>query len=923
MTDRKKLIEVALPIEAINRASAKEKSIRRGHPASVHVWWARRPLATCRAVLFASLVDDPGERPEQFPTREEQDAERGRLFALLEELVAWENINNPDVLKRARHEISTSCEGALPSVLDPFCGAGSIPLEGQRLGLTALGRDLNPVAVLISKAVVEIPGRFAEAAPVNPDSRTTLATRSWAGTGGLAADVRHYATCLRDEAYAQLGALYPNVALPKALGGGFATAVAWIWARTVRCPNPACGIEAPLVRSWQVASKKGHETWVTVDVDRVSLTVSFDVARQKQFDSEGTVDRHGAICVACSGVIGLDHVRSEGRAGRLGARLMAVVADAGGRRVYLGPSAAQETAALSVGPPVGPETELPEKALSFRVQAYGMTRHRDLFSNRQLTSLGVLSDLIPVIRQRVLTDARASGVPEGEPFEGGGSGAVAYADAVAIYLGLALSKLTDYNSTLVTWSRSRDQARNTFGRQALPMTWDWAEINPFANGAGDLAVTIDGIASALRNVPARPPGHIDQADARALADESHSHLVSTDPPYYDNIGYADLSDYFYTWLRRSLTPVMPVLFSTLLSPKAHELVATPYRFAGGRAEAEAYFEDGLRDAFARMATAQDPRFPLTVYYAFKQAEEDDDDGRSSTGWETMLQALLDSGLGVVGTWPMRSERGVRLVASGTNALASSIVLVCRPRSVDATIATRKELAAALRKELPGAMQSLQQANIAPVDLAQSAIGPGMAVFSRYSRVIDAEGRDMTVRSVLGLINVVLDEIVAAEQGESDPDSRWCTAWFEEFGFNSGPFGTAETLSKAKNTSIAGLIDAGVVVSPSGKVQLVRPELLDPSWVPGSARRIMVWQVTHHLSRLLRSGGETAAATLLRQVGGVGDAARELAYRLFLICERKKWAKEASAYNSLVVAWPDLIRLAANDAAPIQQTMESW
>lgn len=890
MTVKRKLIEVALPLEAINRESAREKSIRHGHPSTLHLWWARRPLAACRAIVFASLVDDPSSLPEQFPTAEAQDAERQRLFRIIEDLVRWENTTNETVLDAARAEIMRSCDGHPPPVYDPFCGGGSIPLEAQRLGLEAHGSDLNPVAVLITKALIEIPPKFAGQPPIHPDGGR-MATGAWKGAQGLAEDVRYYGKWMRDEAERRIGHLYPTI--------DGRTVIAWIWARTVKSPNPAWDGPMPLVRSFALSTKKGKETWIQPIVDRDNRRIRFEV-RTGPGCPEGTVGRNGAVCLATGTPVPLSYIREEGRSGRMGAQLMAIVAEGDRSRTYMAPSDEHERVARSAVPPAeAPDTDLPEHALGFRVQAYGMTKHRHLFTSRQLVTLCTFSDLVPEARKQVLADGST------EP----------YADAVSTLLAFAVDKMVDRNSTLCAWEPRKDRLRGTFQRQALPMTWDFAEANSVGGAGGDFLMTMFSVWEITNRLPGGHPGKVEQLDAACLGTGAREVCV-TDPPYYDNIGYADLSDFFYVWLRRSLKTVYPDLFSTLLVPKAQELVATPYRHGGDRRAAEHHFETGIGAAFARMREAQTPGFPLTVIYAFKQSEDSDDGGSmASTGWETMLEGLLRAGLSVHGTWPLRSELSNRMLASGTNALASSIALVCRPRPDTAPLATRKEFLTALKAELPQALRKLQQGSIAPVDLAQSAIGPGMGVFSRYAKVVEAEGSPMTVRTALGLINGVLDETLGEQESDFDGDTRWALAWFEELGVSAGAYGVAETLSKAKNTSIAGLVEAGFLESRAGKVRLLDRGEFSGTWDPATDARLTVWEVAQNLILALEAGGESKAAELLRRVGGLGETAKELAYRLYVICERKKWAKEALAYNALVVAWPEISRLAAGASAP--------
>jgi putative DNA methylase len=912
VTYKKKLIEAALPLEAINRESAREKSIRHGHPSTLHLWWARRPLAACRAVLFASLVDDPSAHPDRFPTEEAQQQERERLFRIIEELVKWENSNDPEVLKAARAEIMASCDGNPPPVLDPFCGGGSIPLEAQRLGLEAHASDLNPVAVLITKALIEIPPKFAGRPPVHPDDGSSKELGSWEGARGLAEDVRYYGRWMRDEAERRIGHLYPKVKLPPEHGGGEATVIAWIWARTVKSPNPAWDGLMPLVRSFALSTKKGKETWVQPIVDREHRRIRFEI-RTGPGCPEGTVGRNGAVCLATGTPVPLSYVRAEGKAGRMGAQLMAIVAEGSRGRIYLPPNDEHERVAASAVPPKDtPDTDLPVQALGFRVQGYGMTKHRHLFTNRQLLSLCTFCNCIVEARQRVRTDAIAAGYSEdGLGIADNGIGASAYADAIATYLAFSLDKMADRGSTLCTWYTDRDSTKNTFARQALPMTWDFAETNTLLSTTGSFAganewtaEAVEGLSHLMHRLPV-----VRQADVMAIAPEESDSLLCTDPPYYDNIGYADLSDFFYIWLRRSLGRLFPNEFSTLLVPKAQELVADPFRHRGNRNAAEKQFEEGSRKAFKLMRLVQTSDFPLVIFYAFKQSEDNASGHVASTGWEKMLEGLLNAGLSISGTWPMRTEASNRMRYQGSNALASSIALVCRSRPESATLATRKQFLAVLRAELPSALRHLQQGNIAPVDLAQAAIGPGMGVFSRYSRVIEADGRAMPIRTALGLINQVLDETLAEQEADFDADTRWALAWFEQHGMNPGPFGVAETLSRAKNTAVNGLVIAGVVESRAGKVQLVGRDGLLPEWNPAADSRLTVWEVAQYLIRALDIGGEARAAKLLLQIGGLGETARELAYRLYTICERKKWAKEALAYNALVVSWPEIVRLA--------------
>lgn len=889
---KKKLIEVALPLEAINKESAREKSIRHGHPSTLHLWWARRPLAACRAVLFASLVDDPSSLPEQFPTEADQDKERQRLFRLIERLVLWENSNNRAVLDEAHAEILKSTGGHPPPIYDPFCGGGSIPLEAQRLGLEAHGSDLNPVAVLITKALIEIPPKFAGQPPVNPDTKNRLTGKGmWTGARGLSDDVRFYGRWMRDQALERIGHLYPKVQLTPEQGGGEATVIAWLWARTVVCPNPACGIQMPLVRSFALSTKAGRHEWVEPVVEHTPRAIRFEIKTGQGNAPEATVNRRGACCLACGTAVPLDYVRSEGRAGRMNVQLMAIVAQGRRERVYLPPMTEHENVAASAEPVGVPETELPLQALGFRVQLYGMTHHRDLFTQRQLAALTAFSDLVGQARRRMIDDGASE----------------EYASAAATYLGIGVSRLSDICNSLCMWENTKTQVRHLFTRQAISMLWDFAEANVFADAAGDFGTTLGNLIKAIEATPARGKGETAQLDATAQL--SSGRIFSTDPPYYDNIGYADLSDFFYVWLRRSLGSIYPDLFSTLLVPKKQELVAAPERFGGDKNAAQRFFEEGSALAFGAMRRSQHPDFPLTVYYAFKQAEDEDDGdgeaGIASTGWETMLEGLLKAGLQITATWPARSELGNRMRGQGSNALASSIVLACRPRTDAAPITTRKDFLTLLKKELPQALRNLQKGNIAPVDLAQAAIGPGMAVFSRYKKVLETDGSPMRVRTALALINQGLDEVLSELESEFDPDTRWALAWFEQHQFDEGAYGEAEVLATAKALSISHLAEAGILHSRAGKARLLRREELPGDWDPSAVARLTVWEVTQHLIRSLDQKGEKETANLKAKIGGMAEIARDLAYRLYTLCERKGWAEEAGYYNSLVVAWPSM------------------
>jgi hypothetical protein len=914
-TPKKKLIETSLPLEAINAASAREKSIRHGHPSTLHLYWSRKPLATARAVLFAQLVDDPASRPEEFPTVEEQDAERARLHALMEELVVWENSNDEPLLRRAREEIRKSNDGELPAVLDPFAGGGSIPLEAQRLGLEAHASDLNPLAVLINKALIEIPPKFAGQEPVHPGgNEQSIYQRA----EGLAEDVRYYGKWMRDEAFRRIGHLYPKV---KAPDGTEHTVIAWKWARTVKSPNPANPIEVPLVNSWWLSKKKGKEAWVrpTVQDGRVHYEVVHDSIGPAD---DGTINRKGAVSMADGTPIGFDHIRTESRAGRMGADLIAVVAEGPHGRLYISPTA-EHTKAAEVPRPEGlSDAELPEQALGFRVQNYGIKRWVDLFTNRQLVAMATLSDLVAEVREQIVVDAVIAGVPERDRLAEGGSDAQAYADAVATYLALGVSRATDYNSTLAGWNSLRDGMRNVFARQALPMLWDFAEANFFSSSSGSFLGQVDWVSRVLEHVPADISGDVEQVSA-SLASYGGT-VISTDPPYYDNIGYSDLSDYFYVWLRRCLQDIHPSVVGTMLTPKADELVADPYRH-NGKGGAKQFFVDGFNFVFRRIRQGATTDAPMTVYYAYKQ-QDAEADGTSSTGWHTLLDGLIEAGWEITATWPVRSERAGRARDIGSNALASSIVLACRPRPVDADSITRRLFVARLKSELPEALRTLMQGAIAPVDLAQAAIGPGISVFSRYARVREADGSDMSVRDALLLINATLDEVLGEQESDFDPDTRFAVKWYRSYGWGTESSGLADQLARSTDTSIGALERGGIFEARGGRARLLSPENLSAGWTPQTDDRLSIWEATVRLAAAMADGGVEKVAQLLPGLQEVRvdlDAVKELGFLLFHEAEKKKDAKDALLFNSLVSAWGDVNEQARKLASVPRSTQEAF
>jgi putative DNA methylase len=967
---RKKMIEVAIPLEAINAASAREKSIRHGHPSTLHLWWARRPLAAARAVIFCQMVDDPSAVPEEFPTEEDQENERLRLFALVSELVTWENTTNEQVLNRAREEIKRSWRRAcadnadhpeaaelfnpdkLPGFHDPFAGGGALPLEAQRLGLEAYASDLNPVAVLINKAMIEIPPKFAGMPPVNPESRKTASLNSWKGAQGLAEDVRHYGKWMRDEAYKELGSMYPDVEVPAESIGRLARyagkklkVVAWIWTRTIPSPSPAFSdIAVPICSSFMLSPMRGKEAYIepAVTNNSYSFRVRYELPDEIDSIARGTkLSRGGNFrCLLSGDLIDQKYVYEQARNGRLGTRLMAIVAEGDREKVFLSPCSEHEkiVASLDIHNSDILDAELPNNPRSFSPPLYGLTHFSDLFTLRQLHSLRVLSELAVAAAGKIREDCKAlatsSKVSHISLDE--------YPNSVATYLGFLVGKLADKGSTICTWDpgpasnktqsgRSARVAtvRVTFGRQAIPMTWDFAEVNFFSESVGSIDTVLKTLTAPLDFFSSvNGTGSSIQADAQSQS-VSLGKVVSTDPPYYDNIPYADLSDFFFVWLRLSLRAVFPKLLSTISTPKLEELVAIPYRH-GGKDKAEAHFLNGMTLAMAQLSSQTHAAFPVTIYYAFKQSETKSSAGTASTGWETFLAAVIKAGFALHGTWPMRTELANRMIGSGTNALASSVVLVCHRRLESAANLSRHEFRRLLRQELPKALKELEHANIAPVDVAQAAIGPGMAIYSSAKAVLNPDDSPMSVREALVEINTALDEYLSQDEGDLDADSRFALTFFESYGYEERSYGDAEGLAIARNLSVEGVAEAGILYSVAGKVRLYQRTQLPDDWDPSSDKRLCVWEATQHLIKRLEASGEGSAAELLLQlknVSGHGDLAancRALAYRLYNHCEKKKQAEEARAYNGLVIAWPELERLASasstKSSAPRQTTL---
>ena len=896
MSKIKKLIEVALPLDAINAASAREKSIRHGHPSTLHLWWARRPLATARAVIFASLVDAPSSHPELFPTKQEQDRERKRLFGIIERLVQWKNINDKELFDEAYAEIKRYCGDEMPTLLDPFAGGGAIPLEAQRLGLKAIAADLNPVAVMINKAMIEIPPKFADMPPVNPKDRSAMlgAESDWHGARGLAADVRYYGELLKQKAFEKIGHLYPKVKNPET--GEDATVIAWIWARTVKCPNPACGCEMPLVKSFWLSKKNGNEAYIEPIVKDGQIEYSVCHGHDHDHVQDGTIVNRKAKCVACGETVPLSYIQEEGKQKRVNHKLMAIVLEGEHGRVY---ADANESFLEKISPD---DIDIPNMELAYAPrymvpELYGMEHYEDLFTPRQLKMLKTLVEILPEVKENVIADIKRNNSNHVQAEE--------YSKAIMVYLAFLVDKLADYNSAVCSWNSSGEKMRNTFGRQAIPMVWDYAEANPFSHSSGCIDNMLEWIEKSVRHLPASRYGQVMQKNA-SQDNGLRNIVVSTDPPYYDNIGYADLADFFYLWLRQSLGRFYPEIFGTMQVPKKEELIASPYRFDSkkgmtNKQQAKAFFEDGMKSVCINLHKYARDDVPVTIYYAFKQNDMDEQVVASS-GWETMLNAIIDAGFAITGTWPVRTEMGARLRSFESNALASSIVLVCRKREQTGQVCSRKDFLRQLRSELVGAIEKLQSASIAPVDMMQSAIGPGISVFSRYDHVIEADGSKMSVRTALQIINQELDAFFGGQSEGLDAESRFAVELFAQSGFDELDFGTADVLARAKNTSVAKVADTGAIISGRGKVRLTKREEMESKKAGDNSS----WVNLQRLAFAMEREGIRGCANLLKDSYGSNDVLKNLAYHMYQLAEEKHLSSEAGVYNNLVVSWNDIL-----------------
>jgi len=880
VTPNKKLIEVSLPLEIINDACLKESSVpRRGHTSTLHPWWAKRPLAACAAVIFSSIVDDPGNKLN----KKEAERERKRLFNIIEQLVKWENRQDTKILEIARKEVEKYIDKGEITLIDPFSGRGNIALEAQRLGLQVCASDYNPISTMICKAVVEIPPKYLGKPPINPNAKKSKLDGKWNGCKGLAEDVKYYGEWIQNKAEIKLKKLFEIPELKR-------KPCVYIWVRTIKCPNPACGCDMPLTASFWLSKRKNRLCWIKPIIKENKIH-SYQIMHGEGTVPKATVSRAGATCICCGSTIPFDYIRTQGMDQKINYKLIVTIENTKQGRKYRLSDEKEEEIAKNVDTESIVHGEIPQKALGFRIQKYGINNFSQLFTKRQFVVLITYSDLIKEVGEKIISDS---------------GGDIEYSIAVKTYLSFALDKLAAWNSTLCSWIPSIEGIKWTFPRQTLNMSWDFTEINPLEKAPGNWFNHVEWVSEFLNQYPEKmPQGIAKQLDATQTIYEANNIICSTDPPYYDNIGYANLSDFFYIWLRRTLKEDYPEIFSTLMSPKNNELIADPGRFEGNKKEAEDHFEKGMVSFFKLIREKINPEYPLTVYYAFKQEEQFNEMGqsnRSSTGWEKMLEGLLQSGFMITGTWPMRTERAARQRSHLSNALASSIIIVCRLKPENISLTTRREFISTLKNELPLSLKNLQNAGIAPVDLAQSVIGPGMAIFSRYSKILEADGTPMSIKTALQIINQQLDTYLTEQESDMDNVTRFCISWYDQYGWAEGPFGDANILATAKGTAVNALEKTGVVFAKAGKVRLFNQDDLNEKWDPATKRRLTVWECVHHMIRALEHDGEDGAAKILRKIGGLSESVKELSYRLYSLSEKHGWGEDALIYNSLISSW---------------------
>lgn len=895
---KRKLIEVALPLDEINAACKADKDRKTGTIRNLHKWFAPMPLPAWRALLFAAMIDDP-----------EDDTLRADLLGVIKQLVA-NGADLPDdaALADAKARLRAQFPDGMPTVFDPFCGGGSTLIEAQRLGAPTRGSDLNPVPALITRTVTQILPKIWDGQPLHPAAvgdRARLARNErqltfpaaeqsrapLRGYAGIVQDVNHYAAQIQDRVLRRLSKNY------RSQDGE--NVVAWLWARTARCPNPSCGIDTVLTTSWWLAKRKNELAWLEPIVrdGRVDITVESGRAHGQAQDSPKIGD--GVFeCLACKATLDGRYLRSQGKDGRLGLRMTAVVADVAGRRRYRAPTQ-QDLDAAAVTDLDSSFAAVPINSggQGIRVGLYGVSTWDEIFSPRQRIWLTALADEVARVPSVVTADG----------------GAQEWAVAAATLLGLAVGRVAQYESTQVRWfidSRSgAGQALPAFGRHDVPMQWDFVEPAP-SSVAGSFTGAVRSITAGLSQA-SRGDGVVVRQDAR-VARLAEPGLVATDPPYFDAIGYADHSDYFYIWHRRALKDVHPDLYGTAAAPKGGELTAIPVHHGNSKDAAREYFIEGFTEAFNNLQQSLRPDLPMLVVYASKEQKATK---QEETRWSSILTAMIAADLEITGAWPIHGTGTNRMVGIGTNAVATYVVMTCRPRESTAMSISLTDFTRALRRELGPAVRDLQASSILPVDLAQAAMGPGMRIYSRYRAVLDQAGSRVPVEHAMRLINSALAEVLDEQEGELDPASRFAIRWWETYGWEPGTFGEADKAARPLGIGVDDVVRSQVATSRANKVQLRGSGAMDPRWTPTNDIQPTAWEAVHHLAhKLIDRGGELEAAELMASLGNLHDPAMALVYRLHDIAAKKSRAADQERYNALINSWSELVKL-SKDASP--------
>ena len=905
---KKKLIEVAMPLNSINKACDYEKKPGIGpHPRGIHHWWARRPHTAARAFLFAQLIDDPISRPEDFKTEEDQKQERKRLMSIIEKLSEWKSNNNDKFFFEIRSELKKSIGNDFPIILDPFSGGCTIPLEGKRMGLEVHGSDLSAVSTILGKSMIEINELFQNMPPLNPNGNLK---NHYRGFEGLAEDFKYYGFEVIKNCKQKLKSNYETENI-KDNRYKNSDIVAWIWTNTVASPDPSLnGLHVPLVKSFDLVTSRGNRVWIKplVQGDRYSFRVLSELDGCKYEKIEGTIGRHGGRCIVSGSAITLDYIRNEGKKGLLSQKLMAVCVKGKGRKNYFSPPLNYEKNIFLNSKIEYINCPIEHWPGSTNCVVYGRTKFQDLFSSRQLNSLIQFSLEIKKIEKQIFNEIKNKlELYTKEKKINLDLVSKEYLKLIMTFLAFTLSRALDFNNMHCRWSASNEKIMQLFARGAIPMCWDFGEANLFEDVVGGFPKIIDYQAKCIETLFVNNgKGRIIQSDAREAVIPKNS-ILNTDPPYYDNIPYSNLADFFHVWLKKTIGHLYPDELSTLSSPKETELVANQFRF-GGKELADKTFLDGMTFVINRYTNFCNKDYPLVIYYAFKQSEIENH-GIFSPGWDSFLTALISTGLQVVQTWPARTESSTRIRALGYNALATSVIVVCRKRDNVTKTISKHEFIRQLKTELPRAISDLKAANISPADIPQSSIGPGIGIFSRYQAVLENDDSHMSVKTALQLINRELGD----EEGEYDSETSFAITWFEQNGFNVGDFGSANNIANAKGISVNTLVHSGVAQSSGGKFSLLDRESLEDDWDPTTDKNLTIWECCQYLIKTMENKGEFETAKLIKQMGSRrADSAKELAYTLYdIAANKRKDANEATAYNGLIAVWSELTAQSVN------------